>query len=378
MSGGYTVFINPGSTIAAGAGGRPALQAFVNAGGTLHRRRSTARHDERAQRRHHHAEHEHDQRHQHAGLDVRRDAGTRPTRRPGASTQAAGSTASRATTRTSTRPRSPATAARSRRRPPSSTYAPAGDCGGPAGFGNCYGYEINANANLPGRPAVVDQPFGAGHAIMLGFDAWYRAWTTQEERLVLNGALYPKGILSARKSSKSCGCGRPPGRARLGSRRGRHAGRTRRDRRRTERIRPPGTDRPADRFRQEPASVARASGGPQGRLASRRGVPVAGLSLRRDRRRPRHAPCRCADRGADGAGIRLAACSRGSTGATVEEVLKVPGDLVGRCGLQEVLGMLRVRGLTGVLRRIKADVTRRRPPRHAAATSPQLADQQSP
>ena len=30
------------------------------------------------------------------------------------------------------------------------TFAPAGDCGGPAGFGNCYGYEVNANANLPG------------------------------------------------------------------------------------------------------------------------------------------------------------------------------------------------------------------------------------
>jgi len=73
------------------------------------------------------------------------------------------------------------------------TYAPAGDCGGPAGFGNCYGYEINANANLPGRPAVVDQPFGSGHAIMLGFDPWYRAWTTEEERLVLNAILYPTG-----------------------------------------------------------------------------------------------------------------------------------------------------------------------------------------
>ena len=31
----------------------------------------------------------------------------------------------------------------------------------------------------------------------------------------------------------------------------------------------------------------------------------------------------------------------GLKGATVEEVLMVPGDLVGRCGLQEVLGMLR-------------------------------------
>src|SRR3954454_2814915 len=52
------------------------------------------------------------------------------------------------------------------------TFAPAGDCGGPAGFGNCYGYSVNAVANLPGRPAIVDQPFGAGHAIMLGFDPW--------------------------------------------------------------------------------------------------------------------------------------------------------------------------------------------------------------
>jgi cysteine desulfuration protein SufE len=48
----------------------------------------------------------------------------------------------------------------------------------------------------------------------------------------------------------------------------------------------------------------------------------------------------------------------GLSGATVEDVLKVPGDLVERCGLQEVLGMLRVRGLSGVLRRIKGEVTR--------------------
>ena len=38
------------------------------------------------------------------------------------------------------------------------TYAPAGDCGGPAGFGNCYGYEVNANTSPPAaggdRPAV--------------------------------------------------------------------------------------------------------------------------------------------------------------------------------------------------------------------------------
>jgi hypothetical protein len=28
---------------------------------------------------------------------------------------------------------------------------------------------------------------------MLGFDAWFRAWTTQEERLVMNAVLYPTG-----------------------------------------------------------------------------------------------------------------------------------------------------------------------------------------
>jgi len=48
----------------------------------------------------------------------------------------------------------------------------------------------------------------------------------------------------------------------------------------------------------------------------------------------------------------------GLGGATVEEVLQVPGDLVERCGLAEILGMLRVRGLSGVLRRLKGEVTR--------------------
>jgi cysteine desulfuration protein SufE len=48
----------------------------------------------------------------------------------------------------------------------------------------------------------------------------------------------------------------------------------------------------------------------------------------------------------------------GLSGATVEEVLQVPGDLVERCGLAEILGMLRVRGLSGVLRRLKGEVTK--------------------
>jgi cysteine desulfuration protein SufE len=48
----------------------------------------------------------------------------------------------------------------------------------------------------------------------------------------------------------------------------------------------------------------------------------------------------------------------GLNGGTVEEILQVPGDLVDRCGLGEILGMLRVRGLSGVLRRLKGEVTR--------------------
>ena len=55
-----------------------------------------------------------------------------------------------------------------------------------------YGYETNA-AGLAGRPAVVDSPIGAGHAVMLGFNPFYRAWKEQDERLVLNAALYPNG-----------------------------------------------------------------------------------------------------------------------------------------------------------------------------------------
>ena len=48
----------------------------------------------------------------------------------------------------------------------------------------------------------------------------------------------------------------------------------------------------------------------------------------------------------------------GLTGATVEEVLALRSDLVERIGLPEILGMLRVRGLTGVLNRLKKEVTK--------------------
>jgi hypothetical protein len=29
--------------------------------------------------------------------------------------------------------------------------------------------------------------------VLLGFDAWFRAWTTQEERVVVNAIFYPAG-----------------------------------------------------------------------------------------------------------------------------------------------------------------------------------------
>ena len=44
---------------------------------------------------------------------------------------------------------------------------------------------------LDGRPHVVDQPFGAGRAVMFGNNPFYRAWKEGDERLVLNALLYP-------------------------------------------------------------------------------------------------------------------------------------------------------------------------------------------
>jgi hypothetical protein len=194
QSGGYTVLIDPGSTISAstptGTAGPPAqgVQSFVNAGGTFVGTSS-------------------------GGATSARDAGVTTLNTNAVSGLSTPGSTFDATWDTSDpeawgfdaggwvyRESSgdpvfdPATLAGNGTVPAAkavATYAPAGDCGGPAGFGNCYGYEVNANASLPGRPVVVDQPFGSGHAIMLGFDPWYRAWTTEEERLVLNAVLYP-------------------------------------------------------------------------------------------------------------------------------------------------------------------------------------------
>ncbi len=44
--------------------------------------------------------------------------------------------------------------------------------------------------------------------------------------------------------------------------------------------------------------------------------------------------------------------------ATVEEIVTLPSDLVERTGMPEILGMLRVRGLHGILSRLKWMVSR--------------------
>jgi hypothetical protein len=55
-----------------------------------------------------------------------------------------------------------------------------------------YGYQVQA-AGLAGRPAAVDTPYGSGHVVALGYNPFFRAWKEEDERLVLNAALYPKG-----------------------------------------------------------------------------------------------------------------------------------------------------------------------------------------
>jgi zinc carboxypeptidase len=58
-----------------------------------------------------------------------------------------------------------------------------------------YGYQCNAlePGHLPGRPYIVDQPFGLGHATVIGSDPYFRAWNSGAQRLVMNAILYPGG-----------------------------------------------------------------------------------------------------------------------------------------------------------------------------------------
>ena len=52
---------------------------------------------------------------------------------------------------------------------------------------------VATRALLTARPAVVDVPYGSGRSVLIGFNPFYRSWKEQDERLVLNAALYPKG-----------------------------------------------------------------------------------------------------------------------------------------------------------------------------------------
>src|SRR4029078_6248892 len=61
-----------------------------------------------------------------------------------------------------------------------------------------YGYHARARAAPPpARPAVGDVPYGSGRSVLIGFNPFYRSWKEQDERLVLNAALYPKGAALA-------------------------------------------------------------------------------------------------------------------------------------------------------------------------------------
>jgi cysteine desulfuration protein SufE len=48
----------------------------------------------------------------------------------------------------------------------------------------------------------------------------------------------------------------------------------------------------------------------------------------------------------------------GLDGATATEIRSVPENLVEQTGMTEILGMMRVHGLNGVLRRLKSEVAR--------------------
>jgi len=73
-----------------------------------------------------------------------------------------------------------------------------GDASAPIRYsdpGKSFGYQVNAvgPGKLDGRPAVVDQAFGSGRVVLLGFNPFFRAWHEGSERMVLNATLYPTG-----------------------------------------------------------------------------------------------------------------------------------------------------------------------------------------
>ena len=63
--------------------------------------------------------------------------------------------------------------------------------------GKSYGYEENSigPGRLDGRPAAVDQPFGAGRVFLFAGDPFFRAWNESVERQAMNALLYPLGAV---------------------------------------------------------------------------------------------------------------------------------------------------------------------------------------
>ena len=63
--------------------------------------------------------------------------------------------------------------------------------------GKSYGFQQNSlgEDRLDGRPAVIDQPFGAGRVFLFAGDPFFRAWNESVERQSLNALLYPMGAL---------------------------------------------------------------------------------------------------------------------------------------------------------------------------------------
>jgi hypothetical protein len=171
----FTALVNPGSTIAPGAGAT-ALQAWVNSGGNYVGYNAGAVTSVR-----------------NAGVATLNVASIPGLNTPGSTFDATFDTTNPVAwgfdrggwiyrEATATPVFDPATLGSARA---AMSYAPA-----PM---RSYGFSVNAlgDGQLGGRPAVVDAAFGAGHAVLFGFNPFYRSWKEQDERLVLNALLYP-------------------------------------------------------------------------------------------------------------------------------------------------------------------------------------------
>jgi hypothetical protein len=185
----YTVVLNPNQSIPAGDGAT-ALQAFVNGGGTyvgtLGNGTTTARN---------------------AGLTTLNTVASSTLNSPGATFSTPGSTFTGAFF--------PALSPvawgfddngfiyRDATGNPIYDEATMGDAKAAVRYANplkSLGFSRSATGpgKLDGRPAVVEDPFGSGRAIMFGHNAFYRSWKESDERLVLNALLYPRtGVRAA-------------------------------------------------------------------------------------------------------------------------------------------------------------------------------------